>query len=52
MNFSLQSWNLMENLEKSFPHRAFDDWMACLHLVAEDSRESIQTKQKNLPRIQ
>jgi hypothetical protein len=35
--------DLMENLEKSFIHRVFDEWISCLHLVVGSGGEYIQT---------
>jgi hypothetical protein len=35
--------NLMENLEKTFLHRIFDELISCLHLIVESGGEYIQT---------
>jgi hypothetical protein len=35
--------DLMENLEKSFLHRVFDEWISRFHLVVESVGEYIQT---------
>jgi hypothetical protein len=47
MNVFTAIADLMENLEKSLLHRAFNEWISRLHHVVESAGEYIQPWQKN-----